>query len=245
MYCSCVWPPRAAGPSLALWGAAFWMEHLVALCGPGTFGPRSVACGLSGAGAGVPGGGQGSRVEPWESLGHSEGKPGVGGGSGLQVTPACSRGWSVPPQEFCDSSGALPVAGAPSGWAGAPPWGAGHPPALPAATAPCSPTATSGKKQAAKSKEELAQEKKKELERRLQDVSGQLSNSKKPAKRGRAAPVLLGAGERAAAPGTLVSLPAAGAPRLSRQQARGKAPLCRAPGSGVLAQPWSVGGRTP
>ncbi|KAJ8792391.1 hypothetical protein J1605_019610 [Eschrichtius robustus] len=42
---------------------------------------------------------------------------------------------------------------------------------------------TSGKKQAAKSKEELAQEKKKELERRLQDVSGQLSNSKKPAKR--------------------------------------------------------------
>ena len=120
-------------------------------------------------------------------------------GSGLQVTPACSRGWSVPPQEFCDSSGAFPVAGAPSGWAGAPPWGTGHSPALPAATAPCSPTATSGKKQAAKSKEELAQEKKKELERRLQDVSGQLSNSKKPAKRGRAAPVQLGAGEWAAA----------------------------------------------
>ncbi|XP_055255414.1 bromodomain-containing protein 3 [Moschus berezovskii] len=45
------------------------------------------------------------------------------------------------------------------------------------------PFSTSGKKQAAKSKEELAQEKKKELERRLQDVSGQLSNSKKPAKR--------------------------------------------------------------
>lgn len=97
------------------------------------------------------------------------------------------------------------MAGAPSGRAGALPWRAGHPPvgpvpsrgrppALPAATAPCSPTATSGKKQAAKSKEELAQEKKKELERRLQDVSGQLSNSKKPAKRGRAAPVLLGAG---------------------------------------------------
>ncbi|TEA29668.1 hypothetical protein DBR06_SOUSAS510263 [Sousa chinensis] len=41
-----------------------------------------------------------------------------------------------------------------------------------------------GKKQVAKSKEELAQEKKKELERRLQDVSGQLGNSKKPAKRG-------------------------------------------------------------
>ncbi|XP_069435922.1 bromodomain-containing protein 3 isoform X2 [Ovis canadensis] len=46
------------------------------------------------------------------------------------------------------------------------------------------PLSTSGKKQAAKSKEELAQEKKKELERRLQDVSGQLGNSKKPAKRG-------------------------------------------------------------
>nr|XP_020737721.1 bromodomain-containing protein 3-like [Odocoileus virginianus texanus] len=60
---------------------------------------------------------------------------------------------------------------------------AGRPPTLPAATVPCSPTATSGKKQAAKSKEELAQEKKKELERRLQDVSGQLGNSKKPAKR--------------------------------------------------------------
>ncbi|XP_024618003.1 bromodomain-containing protein 3 [Neophocaena asiaeorientalis asiaeorientalis] len=45
------------------------------------------------------------------------------------------------------------------------------------------PFSTSGKKQAAKSKEELAQEKKKELERRLQDVSGQLGNSKKPAKR--------------------------------------------------------------
>ncbi|XP_007453145.1 PREDICTED: bromodomain-containing protein 3 [Lipotes vexillifer] len=45
------------------------------------------------------------------------------------------------------------------------------------------PFSASGKKQAAKSKEELAQEKKKELERRLQDVSGQLSNSKKPAKR--------------------------------------------------------------
>nr|XP_020735106.1 bromodomain-containing protein 3 [Odocoileus virginianus texanus] len=43
------------------------------------------------------------------------------------------------------------------------------------------PFSTSGKKQEAKSKEELAQEK--ELERRLQDVSGQLSNSKKPAKR--------------------------------------------------------------
>ncbi|XP_042536863.1 bromodomain-containing protein 3 isoform X1 [Dipodomys spectabilis] len=44
------------------------------------------------------------------------------------------------------------------------------------------PFSTSGKKQAAKSKEELAQEKKKELEKRLQDVSGQL-NSKKPAKK--------------------------------------------------------------
>lgn len=47
----------------------------------------------------------------------------------------------------------------------------------------CHSTATSGKKQAAKSKEELAQEKKKELEKRLQDVSGQL-NSKKPTKKG-------------------------------------------------------------
>ncbi|KAG8142130.1 hypothetical protein E2320_006749 [Naja naja] len=41
----------------------------------------------------------------------------------------------------------------------------------------------SGKKQAAKSKEEMAQEKKKELEKRLQDVSGQLSNNKKPARK--------------------------------------------------------------
>ncbi|CAH2316689.1 bromodomain-containing 3 isoform X1 [Pelobates cultripes] len=41
---------------------------------------------------------------------------------------------------------------------------------------------TSGKKQAVKSKEELAQEKKKELEKRLQDVSGQLNN-KKPTKK--------------------------------------------------------------
>ncbi|XP_003473191.1 bromodomain-containing protein 3 isoform X1 [Cavia porcellus] len=44
------------------------------------------------------------------------------------------------------------------------------------------PFSASGKKQAAKSKEELAQEKKKELEKRLQDVSGQL-NSKKPPKK--------------------------------------------------------------
>uniref|UniRef100_A0ACB8F0I8 Uncharacterized protein n=1 Tax=Sphaerodactylus townsendi TaxID=933632 RepID=A0ACB8F0I8_9SAUR len=48
-----------------------------------------------------------------------------------------------------------------------------------------SSTAASGKKQAAKSKEELAQEKKKELEKRLQDVSGQLNNNKKPAKKAR------------------------------------------------------------
>lgn len=46
------------------------------------------------------------------------------------------------------------------------------------------PFSTSGKKQVAKSKEELAQEKKKELEKRLQDVSGQLNN-KKPAKKER------------------------------------------------------------
>ncbi|XP_013362127.1 PREDICTED: bromodomain-containing protein 3 [Chinchilla lanigera] len=44
------------------------------------------------------------------------------------------------------------------------------------------PFSAGGKKQAAKSKEELAQEKKKELEKRLQDVSGQL-NSKKPPKK--------------------------------------------------------------
>ncbi|XP_004411448.1 PREDICTED: bromodomain-containing protein 3 [Odobenus rosmarus divergens] len=47
------------------------------------------------------------------------------------------------------------------------------------------PLSTSGKKQAAKSKEELAQEKKKELEKRLQDVSGQLNN-KKPARKEKA-----------------------------------------------------------
>ncbi|KAM5145722.1 bromodomain-containing protein 3 isoform 2-T7 [Mantella aurantiaca] len=41
---------------------------------------------------------------------------------------------------------------------------------------------SSGKKQAIKSKEELAQEKKKQLEKRLQDVSGQLNN-KKPTKK--------------------------------------------------------------
>lgn len=53
----------------------------------------------------------------------------------------------------------------------------------PTGSASASPTAAGGKKQAAKSKEELAQEKKKELEKRLQDVSGQLS-SRKPAKKG-------------------------------------------------------------
>ncbi|XP_073455680.1 bromodomain-containing protein 3 isoform X3 [Aquarana catesbeiana] len=44
------------------------------------------------------------------------------------------------------------------------------------------PFSASGKKQAVKSKEELAQEKKKQLEKRLQDVSGQLNN-KKPTKK--------------------------------------------------------------
>ncbi|XP_051690366.2 LOW QUALITY PROTEIN: bromodomain-containing protein 3 [Oryctolagus cuniculus] len=44
------------------------------------------------------------------------------------------------------------------------------------------PLSGSGKKQAAKSKEELAQ-KERELERRLQDVRGQLSGSKKPARK--------------------------------------------------------------
>ncbi|XP_044308962.1 bromodomain-containing protein 3 isoform X2 [Varanus komodoensis] len=42
---------------------------------------------------------------------------------------------------------------------------------------------SSAKKPAVKSKEEMAQEKKKELEKRLQDVSGQLNNNKKPAKK--------------------------------------------------------------
>ncbi|MGH0157639.1 UNVERIFIED_CONTAM: hypothetical protein FKN15_060104 [Acipenser sinensis] len=46
------------------------------------------------------------------------------------------------------------------------------------------PLPGTGKKQSAKSKEELAQEKKKELEKRLQDVSGQLNNNKKPPKKG-------------------------------------------------------------
>ncbi|XP_058842948.1 bromodomain-containing protein 3-like isoform X3 [Acipenser ruthenus] len=45
------------------------------------------------------------------------------------------------------------------------------------------PLPGTGKKQSAKSKEELAQEKKKELEKRLQDVSGQLNNNKKPPKK--------------------------------------------------------------
>ncbi|XP_062041034.1 bromodomain-containing protein 3 isoform X1 [Lepus europaeus] len=45
------------------------------------------------------------------------------------------------------------------------------------------PLSGSGKKQAAKSKEELAQEKERELERRLQDVRGQLSGGKKPARK--------------------------------------------------------------
>nr|XP_036863653.1 bromodomain-containing protein 3 isoform X2 [Manis javanica] len=57
----------------------------------------------------------------------------------------------------------------------------------PFSSAWCCSSATSGKKQVAKSKEELAQEKKKELEKRLQDVSGQLNN-KKPAKKGLGGP---------------------------------------------------------
>ncbi|XP_049752803.1 bromodomain-containing protein 3 isoform X1 [Loxodonta africana] len=58
------------------------------------------------------------------------------------------------------------------------------------------PFSTSGKKQAAKSKEELAQEKKKELEKRLQDVSGQLSNNKKPAKKEKGGPAPSGGPSR-------------------------------------------------
>ncbi|XP_069097667.1 bromodomain-containing protein 3 isoform X3 [Pleurodeles waltl] len=45
------------------------------------------------------------------------------------------------------------------------------------------PCSGSGKKHASKSKEEIAQEKKKELEKRLQDVSGQLNNNKKTPKK--------------------------------------------------------------
>ncbi|XP_015449663.1 bromodomain-containing protein 3 isoform X1 [Pteropus alecto] len=58
------------------------------------------------------------------------------------------------------------------------------------------PLSASGKKQAAKSKEELAQEKKKELEKRLQDVSGQLSSNKKPAKKERSGPAPSGGPSR-------------------------------------------------
>ncbi|XP_059514426.1 bromodomain-containing protein 3 isoform X3 [Myotis daubentonii] len=57
------------------------------------------------------------------------------------------------------------------------------------------PLSASGKKQAAKSKEELAQEKKKELEKRLQDVSGQLS-SRKPAKKEKSGAALPGGPSR-------------------------------------------------
>ncbi|XP_036185069.1 bromodomain-containing protein 3 isoform X3 [Myotis myotis] len=57
------------------------------------------------------------------------------------------------------------------------------------------PLSTSGKKQAAKSKEELAQEKKKELEKRLQDVSGQLS-SRKPTKKEKSGATLPGGPSR-------------------------------------------------
>ncbi|XP_014305346.1 bromodomain-containing protein 3 isoform X2 [Myotis lucifugus] len=56
------------------------------------------------------------------------------------------------------------------------------------------PLSASGKKQAAKSKEELAQEKKKELEKRLQDVSGQLS--RKPAKKEKSGAALPGGPSR-------------------------------------------------
>ena len=46
----------------------------------------------------------------------------------------------------------------------------------------CANPAAIKKNAAGKSKEELALEKKRELERRLQDVSGQLNSGKKPAK---------------------------------------------------------------
>lgn len=41
------------------------------------------------------------------------------------------------------------------------------------------------KKPVGKTKEELALEKKRELEKRLQDVSGQLNSTKKPPKKGK------------------------------------------------------------
>uniref|UniRef100_A0A8C6XUU7 Bromodomain containing 3 n=1 Tax=Naja naja TaxID=35670 RepID=A0A8C6XUU7_NAJNA len=70
----------------------------------------------------------------------------------------------------------------------------------------------SGKKQAAKSKEEMAQEKKKELEKRLQDVSGQLSNNKKPARKGKwSAPQFLGS----------TCLASRGSPKRAKQPFRG------------------------
>lgn len=43
---------------------------------------------------------------------------------------------------------------------------------------------TAMKKPVGKTKEELALEKKRELEKRLQDVSGQLNSAKKPPKKG-------------------------------------------------------------
>ncbi|XP_026858859.2 bromodomain-containing protein 3b isoform X7 [Electrophorus electricus] len=51
-------------------------------------------------------------------------------------------------------------------------------------------------KKSAKTKEELVQEKKKELEKRLQDVSGQLNNSKKPPKKEKAGSVPVGGPSR-------------------------------------------------
>ncbi|XP_006164326.1 bromodomain-containing protein 3 [Tupaia chinensis] len=66
------------------------------------------------------------------------------------------------------------------------------------------PFSTSSRKQVAKSKEELAQEKKKELEKRLQDVSGQLSN-KKPAKKEKAASAASGGPSRLSSSNTFGS----------------------------------------
>lgn len=47
------------------------------------------------------------------------------------------------------------------------------------------------KKPVGKTKEELALEKKRELEKRLQDVSGQLNSTKKPPKKGECLKLLL------------------------------------------------------
>lgn len=55
--------------------------------------------------------------------------------------------------------------------------------ARPAPASKARPSLVALKKPVGKTKEELALEKKRELERRLQDVSGQLNSAKKPPKK--------------------------------------------------------------